>query len=451
MEDEDVDAEWEDDAEGTGPAAESDPRQLRNNYEELSRAVRSLEKRGGFAQGSTALRALEEARDRAEKAWRSAKPPAPLPTRMVWAETKLERAAAALTKARLAVDELDAEYEKRRELLDQKIHEAEAWYGWRKQQVDDMHREAAEKAPARRSAQVGGAGAEVKERIRDQLLPEVQEIMEHAEGNPELLEKLSMLAAGLVDAETRLEGSPNAPAAETFDMAEADSDGGDWEGTARGATSKGGEGRAQGKGGDDTGGSKGKSSGWRPEGPGRWSRATTAGKAGSATAETTAHATAAAEAGQTKGETGAEGRAAASSKSEGDAMANQDCGMDSGGAVSDREEGGPPKHRRRTSADGTSDETREAADRRRAQELHAQQTAAAAAQVESFNAGAGGFGSQAALSIAAQRFVGEVQSAQERAVKRGIVPRTGDGRALLELAPMELQKWVEENLDADAD
>ncbi len=451
MDDEDLDAEWDDEAEGTEPAAESDPRQLRANYEELSRAVRNLEKRGGFTQGSTALRALEEARDKAERAWRSAKPPAPLPTRMAWAESKLDKAATALTKARLAVDELDAAYEKQREFLYQQIHEAEAWYRWRQQQVDDLHNEAAEKAPARRGAQGSEGGAEVKEKIRDQLLPEVQAIMEHAEGNPELLEKLSLLAAGLVDAETRLAGSPSAPAAETFDMAEGDSDGGNGGGTTRDTASKGGAGCTQGKGGADAGGPKGKSSEWRSDGPGRWSRAAAAGKTGNASAEMAAQATAAAAASQTKGDSGAGGAAAAPRRGAGDGANGQDCGMDDDEAASDREDGGPPKHRRRRSAEDTRNEAREAADRKRAEELHAQQSAAAAAQVDSFNAGAGGFGSQAALSIAAQRFVGEVQSAQERAAKRGIEPKAGDGRALLELTPMELQQWVEENLADDAD
>ncbi len=83
--------------------------------------------------------------------------------------------------------------------------------------------------------------------------------------------------------------------------------------------------------------------------------------------------------------------------------------------------------------------------------MRAQQSAAAPAQLESYNAGAGGFGSEAALSIAAQRFVAEVQSAQERAARRGIEPKAEDGRALLQLTPMELQQWVEANLSDDAE
>ncbi len=450
--DEAGDAEWDGDAAGSERAAEEDPRQLRANYEELSRAVRNLEKRGGFDRGSTALRALEEARDKAERAWRCAKPPAPLATRMAWAEAKLRRAEAVVTRARLAVEELDAAYDKQRELLYERIHEAESWYRWRQKQCDDLHSEAADRAPARRYAQGSGGGTVVKEKIRDHLLPEVQAIMEYADGNPELLEKLSLLAAGLVDAEARLEGEANTSAAETYDIAEGDSDGGCWGGTAQDKGTKGGEaGCAHGKGGTGQGGPKGRTAEWRPDGPGRWSRAGASGKTGLATAETDAQAEAGAAAPQPKGTPGA-GEAATEGHQRPIKGGNEhgrgqgdDAGADDG-----LEDGGPPRSRRRKSDEGASGEAREAEDRRRAQELHAQQSAAAAAQVESFNAGEGGFGSQAALSLAAQRFVGEVQNAQERAAKRGIEAKAADGRSLLELTPMELQEWVGKNLDGSA-
>jgi hypothetical protein len=45
--------------------------------------------------------------------------------------------------------------------------------------------------------------------------------------------------------------------------------------------------------------------------------------------------------------------------------------------------------------------------------------------------------------------VREVQRAQERAAKAGIEPKTADGKSLIEVTPMELQKWVDENLGND--
>ncbi len=115
-------------------------------------------------------------------------------------------------------------------------------------------------------------------------------------------------------------------------------------------------------------------------------------------------------------------------------------------ADSDGERGKPPKHRRRGTDEDARCGAREASDRKRAEELRAQQDAAAAAQIQSFNAGAGGFGSEVALSLAAQKFVGEVQNAQRRAARQGVDPKAEDGRSLLELTPMELQRWVDANL-----
>jgi hypothetical protein len=427
-----------------------DPKQLRANYEELAKAVRSLERRSEFSQDGTALRALREARDKAESAWRAAKAPAPLPTRMAWAEAKLERAAAALTKARYAIEELDAEYDRRREALCRKADEADAWHKWRQQQVDDLHSEAAEKAPNRKKGQATQGGTEVRDKIRCQLLPELQSIMEHVEGNPEILEKLSLLAAGLVDAESRLEDRHGGDATETYDMADGDSEKGTWGAAAGDTVGKGAAGSGQGKAKAEHAGGKGRPTEWRAEGPGRWTRAAAANGAGDTSAEVARQATAAGaaahnERGPGEGVRGNEGgcTAGGTTGTEGQNVAS---GAGASPAGSDDEREKPPKHRRRRSDADERDEAREASDRRRAEELHAQQAAAAAAQIESFNAGTGGFGSEAALSLAAQKYVVEVQNVQRRAARQGVNPKTDDGRTLLELSPMELQRWAETNL-----
>ncbi len=100
------------------------------------------------------------------------------------------------------------------------------------------------------------------------------------------------------------------------------------------------------------------------------------------------------------------------------------------------------KHRKQK----TEAELREEADRKRAAELRQQEQLAVAAQRASHEAGAGGFGSDTALSMAAQKFVTEVQKATEQAHKAGVDPKAGDGRELLELTPSELKKWVTDNL-----
>ncbi len=74
---------------------------------------------------------------------------------------------------------------------------------------------------------------------------------------------------------------------------------------------------------------------------------------------------------------------------------------------------------------------------------------ASAVQEKSFQEGAGGFGSEAALSMAAQRFVLDVQRAQAQANELGVEPRGADGRTLLQLSPIELRQWVEQHLGGD--
>ncbi len=69
-----------------------------------------------------------------------------------------------------------------------------------------------------------------------------------------------------------------------------------------------------------------------------------------------------------------------------------------------------------------------------------------AAQTDSYDAGQGGFGSQAALSAAARKFVLLVQTTQARAEAMGVEPKASDGRSLLDLSPEELQEWDKEHL-----
>ncbi len=367
--------------------------------------------------------------------------------RLGWAESKLDKAAAALTKARLAVDELDAEYERRREELYQRIHVAEEWYRWRQQQLDELHDEAAQRAPSRRRAAEGGEGAEVRDKIRDQLLPQVQLVMEHLEGNPEILDKLSVVAAGLVDAESRLEARPAGSTAERFYMAEGDDDERADDDTLRPTTDRDGPKGTHphgGASGDHIGG-KGKTAEWRSEGPGRWSRAVALGKTGVNGAAANVQVASDSMVGQPKQEAGTNGGAVAGDHEPG----GNDDGMEDVRSDGDGGDDDPSKRRqrrRRQTSEEAKEEARLAADKKKAEELQQQQAAAIAAQVNSFNEGAGGFGSDAALSHAAQAFVLEVQRAQERAAAKGIVPKAEDGRALLQLAPLELRGWIEKNL-----
>jgi hypothetical protein len=162
--------------------------------------------------------------------------------------------------------------------------------------------------------------------------------------------------------------------------------------------------------------------GWKPEGQGRWTRAAAAQQT-NACGPPSATIGAECAGGPAEGQTSGRGCQA---------------GNDSGES--------PAKSRKCGGGDEAQTDARETADRQRALELLQQQRAAEEAQVASYSQGQGGFGSQAALSAAAKNFVLEVQKAEARAAKRGVEAKHADGRPLLELAPMELVEWIKAQL-----
>ncbi len=438
----DVDSDDDDDAcdvddcgDGDGDGANCggdwgpDPRQLRAAFEEHASAVREMERTGGFG---PALDTMRHARDEAEKRWREAKAPAPLPKRLIWAEAKLQQAQAALTRARLKLDQFDEETERRRAEYCDRIEEADRWYRWRQEQLEGIHAEAAGLAPGGNGAGASDAGhTEVRKRIRGKMLPEMQAILEEVQEGTALHERLALVVAELADAETKL-GAPrdSGGGADRYDLCGGDScDGdGDWgeqEQEQLGGT--GGDHQGERPGGDRH---QGRTAEWKPEGPGRWTRASNSG-GGKPQPRPEEGAAGTAQVGEWAGAKG-DGTATRDEGDQGDPAAARSC-----------------KHRRRQTEAESAEDERRASDAKRAQELREQLDRASAAQEQSYQEGTGGFGSEVALSWAAQKFVLDVQRAQAQAGEMGVEPRAADGRTLLELSPMELRQWIEENLEAE--
>ncbi len=436
---------------GEGWGWEADPTRLRATFEEHARAVREMERRGSYGIALTTLRA---ARDEAERRWREAKPLAPLPKRLDWADTKLRKAQAALTRVRLELDAFDAETDRKRADICRRIEEAQSWYSWRREQLDALHDEAADTAPGRRAAAAESAGTcEAREKIRGKVLPEMQAILETCQEGTALHERLTLAVAGLADAEASLGGQRGDAGPARYDLGDDDSQDGQW-----------GQEQHQGEYDDDymddgeTGGdqTEGRSVEWRPEGPSRWTRhgVPRSGGLGRRPGEDGGPATVGpttAQGGDARGArkgkpaevpAGGQRDAGGETPARGsDGAATNDTGADGG------ERAG--KHRRRQTEEEALAEDRAASDARRAQELQRQLEVASAAQEWSYAQGKGGFGSEAALSTAAQGFVLEVQRAQARANELGVEARAEDGKTLLELSPAELRRWVQDNLDVD--
>ncbi len=438
---EDLAAEDQDDVgDGAEEGDKADPGRLRAKYESLARAVRDMEKRApGGRDDDPAIVTLREARDAAEGAWRQAKNPAPLPTRMGRAQVKMDRAAAALTKARYAVDEFDEWVEAQRKELMRRVDEADAWFRWRQQQMEELHQEAGGRANGGGDNGSGdtACSAAVSGRLIGDLLPRVQALMEYVQGNPEIEAQLAGIAEGLHSAGQELEGvQKGTPVHYDIGNGDACDQSGCGHGWDRDDDEQ--------MGGMDCGrgGTRDDKAGWRPEGEGRWTRARNVQGARPATA-----------AGQhdvdgPHGASNKPGTGAAQAAATGQAGAEPGgAGSGSGGNKRGAEEPEDAKNavRQRTEA-----EAREEADRRRAVELLQQQQQAIMAQQASHEAGAGGFGSEMAQSVAAQQFVAEVCKTVERARKKGVEPRAG-GKELVELTPMELKQWIADKLGDEGD
>ncbi len=445
----------EDEAGGDGEW-EPDPQRLRAVFEDHARVAREMERRGVVG---PALETVRRVRDEAERKWREAKPPAPLPRRLEWAEAKLRKAQATLTRVRLELDSFDAETDKRRTELCQRIEEAEGWHRWRQRQLDQIHAEAAERVPGGRGGGTVDEGAmEVKKRIRGQMLPELQAILEQIQ-DTELHGRLALMVAGLADAETKLgdrQGTGNVPAQFTMCDGDGDSQQGGWDGEDHTYTEghQGDEEWDRDERVDDAteGCGKGGPTGWRPEGPGRWTRATTqvgnqARRPIGATTTTTEEQPQRPPWTENMGTDGTTDRTTvgtASGKGERtDGADGNGTPQEGGDGDGDRRAG---KHRRRQSEEEAREEDRAASDARRAQELRRQLEYASAAQEQSFKEGHGGFGSEVALSLAAQKFVLDVQRAQAQANEMGVEPIAADGRTLLQLSPAELTQWIDDFL-----
>ncbi len=299
----------------------------------------------------------------------------------------------------------------------------------------------------------GGAGttaddgsAEVRRRLRGQVLPEMQSILEAVQEGTNLHERLTLVVANLADAETRLAARQDDSDTARYDMYDGDTGDEDWdEDDARQAGPRegtDGDYHGEGAGGDHH---QRRSAEWRPEGPGRWTRTTNLGRKGAQHTLTTLEGEAAQ---ANNGAHTTRGVGERTGATEGTAGARNGDGSTQG--EGDREGAEAPrsgKHRRCQTDAEREEEERKASDAKRAQELHAQLERATAAQQQSYQEGTGGFGSEVALSWAAQKFVLDVQRAQAQASEMGIEPRASDGRSLLELSPMELKQWVELHLE----
>ncbi len=428
---EDLDAE-DDDAD----APQQEPTELRRRWAEEVALVKRLS-RQGLPDGHPALVAAHAARDAAEAAWREAKQPAPVVTRLRWAQAKLARALELAEATGAAIEKAEAEHEKLMSQLHDRRADDDARVRKRQQAVQELQREIGGGDPVVRASDGGSAALlEACGGLCNAVGPELAALAERMPEGSDEWHAINRVLATLMDKQRRVEeaaGLHDTPPL-AFNIGDGDDDGPEdmsvasqWsESHELGSAQEPGPGGCGGGdagmsaphldgGWSDWGQDRWQAAHWRADQHGRWHRSSWAD--------------------QWEAE---HGQAATWGS---DPQAEPAQGARRGGGEHDEESGEPSaKHRRQqvsgraAAADGTS-------------VVAAGSEAAAAAQASAAvsTAGLSAMGTTGAADYAAQ--VAEVVG---RAINMGVQPITEEGQDLITLSPALLAHWVSEHLEQGA-
>ncbi len=411
------------------------PSELRQKWTEEAALVRRLAKQG-LPSGHPALAAAHAARDAAEAAWRKAKQPAPLATRLRWAQAKLNRALEMAEATSAAIKKADDEHDKLMVLLHDRRADDGARVRKRQQAVEELQREIGGVGSTARPA--GGDASALLEAcggLCNSVGPELAALAERLPDGSEVRQTVNQLMATLAASQRRVEEAAGLHQPQAFDIGDDDADGADaddmddmsvasqWsEGheigrdleAAPGSQATGGVGTTAPRPGDDWSGwgqAQWQTSQWRTDPHGRWFRSSWADQWE-------------AEHGQAAG------------WSAGLQSATAQGGARRSGGEHDVESGEPSaKHRRQVmghtaNADGATAAT---ADGEVATRTQATAAAATTAPLPTGPAGAAAFGAQVAEIV-------------EQAIGLGVQPVTEDGSDLITLSPAQLARWASDNL-----
>ncbi len=221
--DADADDDQQDD---DGAESEPEPTELRRRWQQEIGIVKRLS-RQGLKPDHPAMVAACDARDGAEQRWRGAKPPAPLATRLGWAQKKVDRAVCIQAETRQALVDLDREYNEKRSALQARMDEDTERVRMRRQQLQAVQDEAGGRGAQGRRAGGGEAVRRACDTLRRDVAPALVALAEQLGSGSEASATVNGLLASLTTSqkvmEEALEGS-----APTFDMADGDGDESVW-------------------------------------------------------------------------------------------------------------------------------------------------------------------------------------------------------------------------------
>ncbi len=203
------------------PEEAPDPSELRQLWQKEVGVVKQLAKQG-LSLDHPAMVAAIAARDGAEDKWRGAKVPAPLATRLGWAQKKLDRSIEIQAGTRQEMSALEREYKSRMAELQSRMDEDSARVKKRRQQLEAVQKEAGGGSPAPRTQ--GSDGEAVRracDTLRQEVAPALVALAEKLGTGTEAWETVNGLLAKLSSSQQVMDKAA-AATAQTFDLADGD-------------------------------------------------------------------------------------------------------------------------------------------------------------------------------------------------------------------------------------
>ncbi len=214
--DDDID-EAEDEATADAPG----PSELRQLWQQEIAVVKQLAKQG-ISPEHPAMVAAIAARDVAEGKWRGAKTPAPLATRLGWAQRKLDRAISIQADTRQEMVALERQFNSSMAVLQERLAEDSERVSKRRQQLEAVQLEAGGGAPTQR---VQGAQGEAVRRacntLRQDVAPALAALAEQLGTGTDAWTSVNSILAKLAESQQVMDEAAEATT-QKFDMAEDD-------------------------------------------------------------------------------------------------------------------------------------------------------------------------------------------------------------------------------------
>ncbi len=254
-----------------GEGGEPSPEELRQAWLDEVGLVRKLRMQG-VQGGHPALRAAQEARDAAERAWRGAKDPAPASVRLGRAQSRLDRAVTLQAEAKQAIVDAERAHKEAMATLQAAMDECSERVRARREQLRQVQSEVGAegtsggRGPRARAQQA--AIRQVHQTICGEVGPTIAALVEQIDTDAPAWAALNGLLGKLSASKAALEGAYDQKHTDHYDIGEEDQ--GTWEERSDWSESHELGGRAWGSGQTEQGGCDGDDDGWACRQRGTW-------------------------------------------------------------------------------------------------------------------------------------------------------------------------------------